>query len=105
MFTLLESETRLAEAIGLLDDVSLSLLRVTNPSPELGELQGRVRQFVDNTDGLPIAETLQFGQELREAIGRFGFNPAHPIVATAWADFITSLDVIFPEMPAYCTPP
>lgn len=105
MFTVLESEARLAEAIGLLDDVSLSLLRASNPSSELGELQGRVRQFVDNTDGLPIAETLQFGQELREAIGRFGFNPAHPIVATAWAEFITSLDVIFPEMSAYCTSP
>ena len=97
----LTAETRLAEALGLLDEVSLMLMRVNGSHPDLIDLQLRVRDFVQLTDGAPIGEVVQRGQDLREAVGRFGFNIADPIVATAWADLITALDVIFPQEVPY----
>ena len=93
----LTAETRLAEALGLLEEVSLMLMRVNGSHPDLIDLQLRVRDFIQVTDGAPIGEVVQRGQDLREAVERFGFNIADPIVATAWADLITALDVIFPQ--------
>ncbi|MFN8472115.1 MAG: hypothetical protein U0822_08000 [Anaerolineae bacterium] len=97
----LTAETRLAEALGLLEEVSLLLMRVNGSHPDLIDLQLRVHNFVQVTDGPPIGEVVQRGQDLREAVGRFGFNIADPIVATAWADLITALDVIFPQEVPY----
>ena len=98
------TETRLSEALGLLDEVNLVLLRVNGQHPDLIELQARVQQFSDTADCLPLGEAVQRGQDLREAVGRFGFNIADPIVAMAWADLVTALDTIFSEV-ALCSPP
>ena len=47
----LTAETRLAEALGLLEEVSLLLMRVNGSHPDLIDLQLRVRDFVQLTDG------------------------------------------------------
>ena len=102
----LPTEARLSEAISLLDEMSLVLLRLDAQGGDVCDLQERVRTYVGQTARLPLAEAAQCGQDLREAVRRFGFDPANALVATAWADLVTALDEIFtgeaPCLPLLC---
>lgn len=93
----LPTEARLAEAISLLDEMSLLLLRLKAEDTDVRDVQERVRTCLGQTAQLPLAEAAQRGQDLREAVRRYGFDPANAIVATAWADLVTALDDIFLE--------
>lgn len=95
LFDELGAEARLSEALGLLDEVGLVLMRANGHHPDLTALQAQVQEFVRVTDSPPLGEAVQRGQDLREAVARYGFNIADPIVATAWADLVTALDEIF----------
>ena len=99
----LPTEARLAEAISLLDEMSLVLLRLNAQEADICDLQARVRTYVGQTPRLPLAEAAQCSQDLREAVRRFGFDPANALVATAWADLVTALDEIFVQE-ARCLP-
>lgn len=93
----IQADARLAEALGLLDEVSLVLLRVGEGDDNLEALQVQLRDFIGDTDSLPIAEVVQHAQDYRLAVSCYGFNPANSVVAMAWADLMTSLTAVFEE--------
>lgn len=108
----LQQEARLAETLAVLDDVTVVIERLLDvsqrePLPDdlvthLRFIQSEARRLSDSTYGPPIREAVQNAQDLREAVGRYGFRVDDPVVATAWADLMTALSDIFDE-PCFAT--
>ena len=103
----LQREAQVAEVLAVLDDVTIVTSRILGASEtrqlppdltaNLQALRDQARQLSCNTYTPPIADAVQKAQDLREAVGCYGFRVDHPIVATAWADLMTALSEVFDE--------
>jgi hypothetical protein len=107
MLAELQAEAQLAEAQAVLLDVDRLTLRVLSApeiqqlpaclAEELKSLQQMAHRLAIEHNGPPIGEAIQNAQDLREVVARYGFRLEHPLVATAWADFCTSLSEVFAD--------
>lgn len=103
----LQREAQVAEALAALDDVTTVTSRILDThviqqlpndlTTNLQALRDQARQLSCQMYSPPIAEVVQNAQDLREAVARHGFRVENPIVATAWADLMTSLSEIYDE--------
>ncbi len=98
----LYSQAQLDEACALLSDVHAVLGRVlasgslpTHLACEVDGLHDKALQIGIERDGPPIAEAVRRAEDLRQAIRTQGFDISDPLVAVAWSDMVTALDLIF----------